>query len=76
MKITRFQIKELHGIFDYDVRLNEDLTFIYGENGSGKTTVLNMLDSVVSGEVYKLFNYKVKLNVNFFIYNFYFFSIF
>ena len=60
MKITRFQIKELHGIFDYDVRLNEDLTFIYGENGSGKTTVLNMLDSVVSGEVYKLFNYSFK----------------
>ena len=58
MKITRFQIKELHGIFNYDVRLNEDLTFIYGENGSGKTTVLNMLDSVVSGEVYKLFNYR------------------
>ena len=60
MKITRFKIKELHGIFDYDVRLNEDLTFIYGENGSGKTTVLNMLDSVVSGEVYKLFNYSFK----------------
>lgn len=39
MKITEFKIKSLHGFFDYDIKLNEDLTFIYGENGSGKTTV-------------------------------------
>lgn len=60
MKITRFEIKGLHGFFDYDVNLNEDITFLFGENGSGKTTVLSMLDHVVSGEIYKLFNYKFK----------------
>ena len=66
MKITEFKIKSLHGFFDYDIKLNEDLTFIYGENGSGKTTVLNMLDSVVSGEIYKLFKYNFKkIIVNF-----------
>ena len=60
MKLTRFEIKGLHGFFDYDVNLNEDITFLFGENGSGKTTVLSMLDHVVSGEIYKLFNYKFK----------------
>ena len=50
----------MHGFFDYKVKLNEDITFLYGENGSGKTTVLSMLDHVVSGEIYKLFNYKFK----------------
>lgn len=66
MKITEFKIKSLHGFFDYDIKLNEDLTFIYGENGSGKTTVLNMLDSVVSGDIYKLFKYNFKkIIVNF-----------
>lgn len=60
MKITRFTIKSLHGFFDYDIKLNEDITFLFGENGSGKTTVLSMLDHVVSGEVYKLFEYQFK----------------
>ena len=60
MKITKFTIKGLHDFFDYKVKLNEDITFLYGENGSGKTTVLSMLDHVVSGEIYKLFNYKFK----------------
>ncbi|WP_099810340.1 AAA family ATPase [Streptococcus suis] len=60
MKITRFTIKALHGFFDYNVELNEDITFLFGENGSGKTTVLSMLDHVVSGEIYKLFNYEFK----------------
>ena len=63
MKITEFKIKSLHGFFDYDIKLNEDLTFIYGENGSGKTTVLNMLDNVVSGEIYKLFKYNFKVAI-------------
>lgn len=60
MKIVGFKIKALYGFFDYNVALNKDLTFIYGENGSGKTTVLNMLDHVVSGEIYKLFKYNFK----------------
>lgn len=60
MKITRFTIKALHGFFDYDVNLNEDITFLFGENGSGKTTVLSMLDHVISGELYKLFDYEFK----------------
>lgn len=60
MKITRFTIKALHGFFDYDVNLNEDITFLFGENGNGKTTVLSMLDHVISGELYKLFDYEFK----------------
>lgn len=57
MKITTLKISKLHGFFDYEVKFNEDITFIYGENGSGKTTVLNILDNIVSGEIYKLFKY-------------------
>lgn len=58
MRIIRFKIKALHGFFDYDIKFNEDLTFLYGENGCGKTTILNILSHVLSGELFRLFNFK------------------
>lgn len=40
MIIKRLEIKNLHGIYNYNVSFNDDLTFIFGENGCGKTTIL------------------------------------
>ena len=36
MIIKRLEIKNLHGIYNYNVSFNDDLTFIFGENGCGK----------------------------------------
>jgi putative ABC transporter, ATP-binding protein len=58
MKISKLKIVSLHGCFDYDIDFNEDITFFYGENGCGKTTILNILDNILAGEIFKLFKYK------------------
>lgn len=55
--ITKLQIRGLHGIYDYDVSFNDDLTFIFGENGCGKTTILNIVSSIITGRLYNLFDY-------------------
>ncbi len=38
--IKRLEIKSLHGIYNYKVNFNDDLTFIFGENGCGKQLFL------------------------------------
>lgn len=58
MIIRRLEIKLLHGIYNYNVKFNDDLTFIYGENGCGKTTILDIVSSIVTGRLYDLFIYK------------------
>lgn len=60
MKLIDLTIRELYGYYDYDVKFNEDITFIYGANGCGKTTVLNITEAIITGQLYKLFDYKFK----------------
>ena len=57
MIIRNITIHKLYGEYDYDVNINEDLTFLYGSNGCGKTTILNILTSIVNGKLYFLFKY-------------------
>lgn len=57
MIIKQLEIEALHGLYDYDINFNDDLTFLYGDNGSGKTTVLNILAAVVTGRLYNLITY-------------------
>ena len=54
MKIKKIKINGLHGYFQYDINLNEDISLLYGKNGSGKTTVLNLIEFIIGGEFYKL----------------------
>lgn len=58
MIIKRLEIKHLYGIYNYNVKFNDDLTFIYGENGCGKTTILDIVSSIITGRLYNLFIYK------------------
>ena len=64
MYIKEFEITKLHGEYDYKVSFNRDITFIYGPNGCGKTTVLSLLSSIITNKFYKLLDYKFsKLNL-------------
>lgn len=63
MKIEGIKIKGLYGS-DYDLLFNDDLSILYGANGSGKTTILEFLSAVCSGKIQNLFSYefdKIKL---------------
>ena len=48
-------------IYNYDVDFNEDITFLYGSNGCGKTTILNIVTSIVTGKICELFFYDFKI---------------
>lgn len=41
--IRRLRIKGLHGYMDKDIRFNSDINLLVGINGSGKTSVLNVI---------------------------------
>lgn len=58
MKILKLKVTKLYGVFNYDVEFNSDVTFIYGENGCGKTTILNITEAIITGQLYNLFDYK------------------
>lgn len=58
VKIVSLEIKKLHDVFDYNIKFNSDVTFLYGENGCGKTTILNIITYIITGRVYELFHYK------------------
>lgn len=58
MKLLELQVERLYGHYNYDkVIFNSDVTFIYGLNGCGKTTILNITEAIITGQIYKLFSY-------------------
>ena len=56
--LSNLKVSKLYGKYDYDVNFNEDITLIYGTNGCGKTTILNIITAIITGSIYKLFSYK------------------
>ena len=54
--IKRFQIKELFGIYNVDIPFENHVNIFVGENGLGKTTILNCLNYVLQGDVDNLYN--------------------
>lgn len=57
-KIERFQIKELHGYINFDLKIKDNTLILVGENGSGKTTVLRLLYYLLSGQWNSIVQYK------------------
>lgn len=58
VKIQNLKVEGLYGQYSYSISFNPDVTFIYGENGCGKTTILNITEAIITGALYKLFQYK------------------
>lgn len=57
LKLLNLSITKLYGELDYNITFNDDITFLYGDNGCGKTTVLNILTYIITGKIYELFRY-------------------
>lgn len=68
MKLKSLQIRELYGYINKDIVFNDDITLLVGINGSGKTSILNVINWIVSPSIADLcitqFKF-VKLNFEF-----------
>ena len=56
--ISNLKVNGLYGNYNYSVNFNKDITLLYWTNGCGKTTILNIITSIITGSIYKLFSYK------------------
>lgn len=54
MKFTRIKINKLFGLLNPDIKLNSDIKIIFGKNGTGKTTILRIINAILSGSIYEL----------------------
>lgn len=50
----QLKINKLFGERNYDLTLNEDLTILIGENGSGKSTITRILDNIIKNDLVSL----------------------
>ena len=57
MKITELDIQKLYGYINYNIKFNDNINFLYGENGCGKTTVLKIITNIITGRLYSLYKY-------------------
>jgi len=51
MILSSFTAKNVHGYLNFDVHFNRRLSFLTGINGSGKTTVLNSVQALLSPDL-------------------------
>ena len=55
--IESFKIDKLWGYRNIDLTFNNDVNVLIGPNGSGKTTILNLLHSILSGDLRSVVNF-------------------
>lgn len=48
MRLISLKVVEAHGYLNLDVQFNKQLTFLIGINGSGKTTVLRLIEALLT----------------------------
>ena len=48
MRINRFKATKVHDYLDFDINFNQDLIFLTGINGSGKTTVVRGISALIA----------------------------
>lgn len=54
MKIKKISVKKLFGVFNHDIPLNKKsgITIVIGENGLGKTIILEMIDALFKSKYF------------------------
>ena len=54
MKVTKLHAKNVHGYLSIDIEFFDDLTFLTGLNGSGKTSALRLLMALLTPNIHEL----------------------
>ena len=55
-RITRFKVENLNEYINLNLKFNDDMTLLYGMNGSGKTSALRLLVNLLAGCPLSLLN--------------------
>ena len=56
LKISKIEVRKLFGVYDYDLQYNssdftdDNLIILYGDNGTGKSTILRMINYLLSNK--------------------------
>lgn len=58
MELKSFRVEKLHGVYDFELKFQNNTLILVGENGSGKSTLMKMLFYVLSCQWSKLAQYK------------------
>ncbi|MBO9565027.1 MAG: AAA family ATPase [Niastella sp.] len=69
MQIKQLKIVSLYGYLTKDIYFNEDLTLLVGINGSGKTSILNILNWMLKPSLPNLCVIEFKVIELFFVFN-------
>ncbi|WP_295921506.1 AAA family ATPase [uncultured Xanthomonas sp.] len=48
MKLLKFSAEKVHGYLDFDIDFDDRMTFLTGANGSGKSTALKLVESLIT----------------------------
>ncbi len=53
LRLQYVEVENLFGVYDYHIDLNLDdrVTLLHGQNGTGKTTILKMIDSLLRRDI-------------------------
>ncbi|MYF93390.1 MAG: ATP-binding protein [Gemmatimonadetes bacterium] len=59
-RISSFKATKVWGHRDFDVQFLDDVTVLIGANGTGKTTILTLLQAVFEADAHRLLSYDFK----------------
>ncbi|HGE8308181.1 AAA family ATPase [Serratia marcescens] len=54
MKINNFQAESVYGYLNFNIDFNDDLSFLVGSNGTGKSTVIKLIQALITVDIKEL----------------------
>lgn len=60
MYLKKIHVENFRLLMNYDVRLDEELTLFVGKNNAGKTSLMNLMNNVISGRNLEFDDYPIQ----------------